>query len=212
MFMRGALLAALCLASPLLKAETATADPQAGEKLFSATCVACHGAAAEGNPAFSAPALAGQSAAYLQRQLGHFRGGQRGAQAGDSGGAQMAPMAKVLADDAAVQDVAAYLAGLPVPVVASSLQGDAAQGAKLYQSKCGACHGGQAEGNPAFSAPRLTAVGDRYLQTQVEHFRSGLRGYDPADRYGKQMKLMAGTVSEAELLDILAHLNSLGAR
>ena len=89
---------------------------------------------------------------------------------------------------------------------------DAAQGAKLYQSKCGACHGGKGEGNPAFSAPRLTAVGDAYLKTQVEHFRSGLRGYDAADRFGKQMKLMAGTVNEAELADILAHLNGLGVK
>lgn len=203
-----ACLSMLMLFSPFAVA----ADAAVGEKLFAATCVACHGAKAEGNPALQAPALAGQQADYLQRQLVQFRGGQRGAQAGDAGGAQMAPMAKSLADDAAVADVAAYLASLPLPQVVASVQGDAAQGAKLYQSKCGACHGGQGEGNPAFSAPRLTAVGDAYLKTQVEHFRSGLRGYDAADRYGRQMKLMAGTVSEAELADILAHLNGLGAK
>lgn len=203
----------VCLSMFMLFSPFAVAaDAAVGEKLFAATCMACHGAKAEGNPALQAPALAGQQADYLQRQLTQFRGGQRGAQAGDAGGAQMAPMAKSLADDAAVADVAVYLASLPLPDVAASVQGDAAQGAKLYQSKCGACHGGQGEGNSAFSAPRLTTVGDAYLKTQVEHFRSGLRGYDAADRFGKQMKLMAGTVNEAELADILAHLNSLGAK
>ena len=203
----------VCLTLSLLFTPFAVAaDAAAGEKLFAATCVACHGTKAEGNPALKAPALAGQQADYLQRQLAQFRGGQRGAKAGDAGGAQMAPMAKSLADDAAVANVAAYLASLPLPQVAASVEGDAAQGSKLYQSKCGACHGGQGEGNPAFSAPRLTAVGDAYLKTQVEHFRSGLRGYDAADRFGKQMKLMAGTVNEDELVDILAHLNSLSAK
>lgn len=188
-----------------------SASPDAGQSLFQTQCVACHGASAEGNAALGAPALAGQPADYLLRQLQHFKGGQRGAQAGDAGGAMMAPLAKALAD-ADAQAVAGYLSALPAPAVAASLQGDAAQGGKLYQAKCAACHGGKGEGNPAFSSPRLTHVGDQYLQRQVQHFRQGLRGYDGQDRYGKQMKLMAGTVSDAELQDILVHLDQLGAQ
>ena len=69
MYLRPALLAALCLASPLAQ----SADAAAGEKLFATTCVACHGAKAEGNSALQAPALAGQQADYLQRQLTQFR-------------------------------------------------------------------------------------------------------------------------------------------
>lgn len=61
MYLRPALLAALCLASPLAQ----SADAAAGEKLFATTCVACHGAKAEGNPALQAPALAGQQAPHL---------------------------------------------------------------------------------------------------------------------------------------------------
>lgn len=203
----------LCLFTlGLFSLSASAADAAAGKSLYASTCVACHGANAEGNPALRAPALAGQSAVYLQRQLDHFRGAQRGAKAGDAGGAVMAPMAKALADAAAVENVAAYLAGLPVPKVQATLAGDAVQGSKLYQAKCAACHGGKGEGNPAFSAPRLTQVGDVYLKTQVEHFRAGLRGYDPQDRYGKQMKLMSGTVNEAELINILAHLNAQGGQ
>ena len=90
--------------------------------------------------------------------------------------------------------------------------GDAALGAKLYQSKCGSCHGGKAEGNPAFSAPALAGQSDSYLQTQFSNFKEGKRGYEKADRYGRQMKLMANTISESEFVDVLAYLNTLDAK
>lgn len=199
------LLLVLCAAPPLHAADAAP-----GKTLYEQTCAACHGPQGQGNPALAAPALAGQQAAYLQRQLQQFRGGQRGSKPGDSGGAQMVAMAKTLADEAAVLALSTYLASLPTPTVPAGVTGgDAARGSKLYQSRCGACHGGQGEGNPAFNAPRLAALGDAYIKTQIEHYRQGLRGYDGQDRYGKQMKLMAGNIADAELLDVLAHLNSL---
>ena len=48
-----------------------------GKALF-APCIACHGSRAEGNPALNAPAIAGQDAAYLERQLRNFRSERRG--------------------------------------------------------------------------------------------------------------------------------------
>ena len=189
------------------------ADTAQGKALFDATCVACHGAQGQGNPALAAPALAGQQAAYLQRQLLNFRTGLRGTVEGDVGAAQMVPMAKSLPDDAAVTAVADYLASLPpVAAAANVTGGDAAQGLKLYQSKCGSCHGGKAEGNPAFSAPFLAGQSDSYLQTQFSNFKEGKRGYEKADRYGRQMKLMANTISESEFVDVLAYLNTLDAK
>ncbi|MBK6510785.1 MAG: c-type cytochrome [Haliea sp.] len=50
---------------------TANADETAATA-FQA-CAACHGDAAQGNAALGAPALAGQGAVYLQRQLQHFQ-------------------------------------------------------------------------------------------------------------------------------------------
>lgn len=60
------------------------------------------------------------------------------------------------------------------------------------------------------NTPRLRQQHDSYLQRQVVHFRQGVRGSDPTDRYGKQMKMMAATVNDAELLDVLAYISSLG--
>ena len=206
-------LPALLLISLSAATSVQAADNTQGKALFDGSCVACHGAAGQGNPALGAPALAGQQAAYLQRQLMNYRTGLRGTAEGDTGGAQMTPMAKSLPDDAAVTAVADYLASLPAVAATASLTGgDAAQGAKLYQSKCGSCHGGKAEGNPAFSAPALAGQSDSYLQTQFDNFKQGKRGYEQADRYGRQMKMMANTINEAEFLDVLAYLNTLGSK
>ena len=77
-----------------------------------AICQACHGAQGEGNKALNAPKLAGQQDWYLVRQLQNFKAGIRGTHAKDMFGMQMRPMAMTLANDAAVNNVAAYIASL----------------------------------------------------------------------------------------------------
>lgn len=74
-----------------------------------ATCAACHGPDAGGITATKAPRLKGMSDWYLARQLKNFRDGVRGAHAQDVYGGQMALMAGMLADDAAIGDVLAYI-------------------------------------------------------------------------------------------------------
>ena len=58
-------------------------------------------------------------------------------------------------------------------------------------------------------SPRLRQQFDSYLLLQVNHFKQGIRGSAPSDRYGKQMKMMASSVNEAELLDVIAHISRL---
>lgn len=184
----------------------------APEARYSDTCASCHGVAGEGNVALDAPALAGQQQAYLQRQLQHFRDGLRGTADGDSGGMQMVALASGL-DDAAITELTSYLAALPVVQPGSPTGvGDRVQGGKLYQSKCGACHGGKGEGNAALNSPRLAGQHNTYLINQFQHFQQGKRGYAKEDRFGRQMKLMANSLNEAELLDVLAYLNSLAVQ
>jgi cytochrome c553 len=175
-------------------------------------CVACHGARAEGNEALNAPALAGQDAAYLRRQLQHFRTGLRGTHPSDSLGAQMrAAAAASLPNDAAVAQVADYVAKLPQGFVATPPRGDLRNGNNLYHGKCGACHGGRAEGNPSLNAPRLAGLDATYLKRQFRHFRDGVRGAHADDRYGRQMALMAKTLpTERDLDDVVAFIQAQG--
>jgi cytochrome c553 len=177
-----------------------------------ASCVACHGQRAEGNPALQSPAIAGQDAAYLKRQLLNFRSGVRGKHPKDTAGAQMRTIALGLANDAAVDAVSAYVAALPRTAVAAPARGDLRKGTALYHGKCGACHGGHAEGNPALNAPGLAGLDAAYLKRQFAWFRDGVRGTDAGDRPGRQMALMAKTLtSEKELDDVIAFIHAQGA-
>lgn len=188
----------------------AAVDAGKGEALF-APCVACHGANGEGNMALNAPGIAGQSESYLKRQLWEFKNGQRGSHEGDTAGAQMRPMAAALTDRQAIADVSAYIASLPPTVPPVTIAGDADNGEKLYISKCGACHGGDAWGNESLYTPRLTMLGDAYVVRQVTNFQEGMRGTGEETQYGKQMATMAKIVSAEELQDLVAFLNELAA-
>ncbi|MBM0106742.1 cytochrome c [Steroidobacter sp. S1-65] len=192
----------------LMCSSTCFADD--GEKLF-APCVACHGNKGEGNAALHAPAIAGQDAAYIERQLHNFRSRRRGADGSDALGAQMQAAATALGDDAAVAKIASYIAKLPRTFNAKPASGNLHNGNNLYQGKCGACHGGKAEGNPALQAPRLAGLDAAYIQRQFAHFRDGVRGVDPKDTPGRQMAMMAKTVAtDRDLEDIIAFIHQQG--
>ena len=84
-------------------AATQAADATAGKAAF-ATCVGCHGSAAEGGVG---PKLAGQSAADIVSKLNDYKAGkQRGPMT-----SMMAPMASGLSD-ADVANIAAYTSTL----------------------------------------------------------------------------------------------------
>ncbi len=187
----------------------AAVDLEAGKALYG-SCQACHGANGEGNPALQAPSLAGQFDWYLQRQLTFFKTGVRGADANDQLGAQMRASVALLPDEQAVANVAAYLASLSFAAVTNRINGDLRNGNNYYQSKCGACHGGNAEGNTMINAPRLNGQDGNYLLRQYANFQKGIRGVHPDDRYGKQMKMMSDSLpTEKDLNDVLAFVHSL---
>lgn len=183
-------------------------DTEAGKASF-ATCAACHGANAEGNKALNAPALAGQEAWYLERQLSNFKAGVRGT-GSDAFGAQMAPMAAMLATDADIKNVAAFIAALSPASITHDGGGDAAAGQALYGT-CAACHGVQAEGNAALNAPTLVIQQDWYIVRQLENFKSGARGAHADDAFGAQMRPMAMMLADAAAMkNVAAYIASLG--
>jgi cytochrome c oxidase subunit 2 len=89
----------------------AAGDVGRGKALY-AVCATCHGPEAQGMQEMNAPRLAGREQWYLKRQLKNFKAGIRGSNPQDIYGLQMAPMAQVLADDQAVDDVTAYISSL----------------------------------------------------------------------------------------------------
>lgn len=68
--------------------------------------------------------------------------------------------------------------------------GDATTGKTLYGT-CAACHGQRGEGMPALNAPALAGQEDWYVARQLHLFKAGIRGADPKDTYGMQMRPMA---------------------
>ena len=88
---------------------TIKGDLEAGKAAY-LICQACHGSAGEGNKTLNSPKLAGLQDWYVARPLKNFKSGIRGTKSGDMFGMQMRPMAMSLADDKAINNVAAYIA------------------------------------------------------------------------------------------------------
>ncbi len=110
--MKLALIPALAaLAAAFAGIAAAQGDPERGRAWY-AVCATCHGENGEGMQEMNGPALAGREEWYLVRQIQNFKDGVRGTNPGDIYGLQMAPMAQVLPDRQAIEDVAAYLASL----------------------------------------------------------------------------------------------------
>jgi cytochrome c oxidase subunit 2 len=172
-------------------------------------CVLCHGTEGRGNEPVSAPRIGGMEDWYLERQLLAFREGWRGVHPDDYQGGEMRPMALALEDEGEVEDAAEHFAAFPVVETPDTVRGDVARGALLYAS-CAACHGDDAEGRPAMQAPALAHQSDWYLVTQIEHYRRGIRGADPEDELGQQMRALAQTLPDEQAArDLAAYINSI---
>ena len=89
--------------------------------------------------------------------------------------------------------------------------GDATKGAGLYEV-CAACHGKNAEGSKELNAPRLAGLPAWYIERQLNNFKAGIRGADPKDIYGTQMRPMAMTLADdAAVADVAAYIVTLDA-
>jgi len=188
-------------------AAQAAGDPAAGKPLY-AVCAACHGSQAEGNAAQHAPKLAGQGDWYLKRQLKYYKHGTRGTHDKDVFGKMMAPMAATLPDDAAIDNVTAYIKTLPNTPALATVKGNANSGKSRYLT-CGACHGADGRGIQAMNAPGLKGMSDWYLVTQLKNFKQGIRGAHPQDLYGGQMALMAAILIDDQAIDdLVAYINT----
>jgi len=86
---------------------------------------------------------------------------------------------------------------------------DAKAGEAAFQV-CKTCHGPQGEGQQQLNAPNLTGQFDWYLIRQLQNFKAGIRGTDPKDVYGAQMRPMSMTLAdEAAIKNVVAYIQTL---
>lgn len=76
------------------------------------SCIACHGAQGQGNASLQAPALIGQQAAYLAKQLWDYQQGHRGIKPADANGQMMRQIAQTLQAEEIIQ-LSQFLAQKP---------------------------------------------------------------------------------------------------
>lgn len=186
-----------------------TPAPQSGQQLYS-DCVSCHGEAGEGVEGYFSPAIAGLPQWYLESQLRKFRGGHRAYHPDDYTGLRMRPMSYQIKNDRDLVELSRYIAELPRPAPVNTIKDANAEAGKASYATCIACHGADGRGNQALSAPPLIGQHDWYLVSQLQKFKSGLRGTAPGDATGATMRPMAMSLAdEAAVRNVVAYINTL---
>lgn len=171
-------------------------------------CTVCHGSQLMGNQNILAPRLSGLPAWYVERQLKNFKLGIRGKHTEYGPGLEMQNISVELNENE-IPDIAKWVSQTSSPPAPSTIIGDSELGQNLYQV-CSACHGVNGEGNEALNAPPLAGIDDWYLVAQIKNFRDGLRGANPKDQYGAQMKAFVASIkSDDDINNLVSYINQL---
>ena len=198
-------------------APAAKANPQSGREI-NGTCAACHGEYGQGGGKGEYPRIAGQHARYIEDQLRAFRARRR----------INIPMYPYTQErelpDEDIRDVAAYLSAIVLPttppdfkpeddaltrllamekvMIIPRVEGDLANGRRLYADSCITCHGKAGRGRGEF--PMIVGQYTPYLKKQMEAYRRKERAHDNDEPGGS-----LDAFSDTDLRDILAYLTTL---
>jgi cytochrome c553 len=205
-------LAVLALSHPV-----AAVDLEKGKEI-NGTCAACHSDNGQGGKKGEYPRIAGQQVKYIETQLRSFRARTRV-------NIPMFPYTqeRELSDED-IKDISAYLAGIELDtkmptykgtedaltkllmaekvMIIPRAEGDLANGEKLYQKQCAACHGKTGRGRGMF--PMLVGQYTNYLQRQVDLYLKGDRPHDEEGTVG-----LLNALKPQDIQDILAYLTSI---
>lgn len=176
----------------------AKADPAKGKAIATTVCVACH--SADGNSVIPGnPKLAGQSAAYIYKQLTNFKGvdGKQPERVNPIMNGMVAGL-----NDADMRNLAAYFDSQQRKSEVAKNRETIEVGQQLYRAgdatkglpACAACHGPTGAGIPA-QYPRISGQFAEYTETQLRNFRSGERSNDP----NKMMRMVAIKMTDPEI-------------
>lgn len=180
-------------------------DAEAG-KANAAVCAACHGM--EGNSTVAQwPKLAGQHAAYLERQLRLIRDGAHQVP-------EMAPMVASMNDEDFANLAAYFSIQTPQPMAADEALVPA--GERLYRAgnpesgvpACMACHGPAGEGNPLAVYPRLAGQHALYTANMLKKYRDGTT-WGSEDTLSITMADVARNLSDAEIEAVASYIQGL---
>ena len=198
-----AVLVSLLLALPV----AAAGDADAGQAK-AVICAACHGV--DGNSKVpNWPKLAGQHAAYLERQVGLIKSGDRPVPE------MVGIVAGLSAED--IADLAAYFssqskaAGLADEALIKS-------GESLYRAgiadkdvpACMSCHGPAGEGNPLAGYPALAGQHAIYSEKMLKGFRAGST-WGEEDANSKIMVDVSNRLTDAEIQAVSSYIQGLHA-
>ena len=179
--------------------------------LFVGACSPCHAPNGGGYQSEFSPKISGQEDWYLSRQLMNFRNDLRGDHDSERWAKQMNFHIKDFSP-AQLQSFVDYIGTLEDTAAEVTIEGDTTRGQQLYAQTCSICHGENALGNQALNSPRLAGMSDWYMVTQLQKFRTGLRGDHPEDIIGIQMVAFATLLpDEQALLDVVAYINTLSS-
>ncbi|MCZ6502254.1 MAG: c-type cytochrome [Gammaproteobacteria bacterium] len=185
-------------------AEPVTSQPTPERFIY---CTVCHGTAFQGNRSLDAPNLSILGTWYVKVQLMNYKKMIRGGAGAKNHVQEMQQMVTALDEDA-IGEVSAFVGTMKSTPASSTIFGDSARGAKLYQS-CGTCHGADGLGNETFGAPRLAGQHDWYLERELVSYRNGSRGAAEGDLYGAQMRASISMLEDEESIrDVLVYINT----
>lgn len=166
-------------------------EPLARAEAHWSQCSPCHGVDGSGKREQLAPPIAGLPAWYVESQLTKYKADIRGNSYDDLPGLRMRPMALSLATEQDVKDMALYVESLKAPPQQlAGIDGYAPNAASAFAT-CSACHGADGSGNKALNAPPIAGQADWYVYEQLYKFKKGIRGADPRDVTGGQMRAIA---------------------
>jgi len=183
----------------------AAGDADAGQTK-AAICAACHGA--DGNSIIPMwPKLAGQHAAYLERQLGLIKSGSRPVP--EMAGIVISLTEQDMADVAAYYSSQTSSAGITDEALRRS-------GERLYRAgnsatdipACMSCHGPAGEGNPLSGYPLISGQHSVYSEKMLNGFRAGnIWGVEDAN--SKIMTDVAHRLTNDEIKAVSSYIQGL---
>ncbi len=197
------LAAALAVFASARADDVAKGDAAKAQPIVTSICAACHGADGNSvNPTY--PKLAGQGAAYIAKQLGDFKSGQR------KNPIMSDIVTKIQQGD--IVNLAAYFSQQTIKPGAARDKKLAEAGEKIFKGgnaatgvpACASCHGPAGAGIPT-EFPHLAGQHAAYIVAQLKAFHSGTRANDG----GKMMRNIAGRMGDQEMAAVAEYISGL---